>query len=146
MKPSLDLSAQGSFQVDFTEKAPSSTRVVDMGLSPPVSINQCMVAMANDSLNTRSLEMGTESTGSSFGYWHQANFWTFTERDLGTMKRFRERTVMTIGTKKTAPAYRDCVYQLAFQVCPGSCYYLRQISHARLSFPSTPFSCTWFSA
>jgi hypothetical protein len=116
MKPSLDLSAQGSFQVEFTKKASSSTRVINTELSPPFSINQCMVAMANDSLNTGSLDMGTESTGSNFGHWHQANFWTFTEHDLDTVKRFRERTVMTIGTKKTAPAYRDCVYQLAFQV------------------------------
>ncbi|KAF2796585.1 hypothetical protein K505DRAFT_237379 [Melanomma pulvis-pyrius CBS 109.77] len=111
---SLELSAQGSFQVDLSPRSSLSNRVVDMGLSPPLSINQNMVAMANDCLNTGSLDMDIKSMD-GFRHWHQANFWTFTEQDLGVMKRFQERTVMTIGTKKTAPAYRDCIYQLSFR-------------------------------
>ncbi|KAF2703130.1 hypothetical protein K504DRAFT_508307 [Pleomassaria siparia CBS 279.74] len=103
-KASLHLSAQGSFQVEFSQNSSTERLVVHMGLPPPVSVsvNRTMVAMANDSLKVASMDMDT-------------NLWTFSERDLGVMKRFQERTAMTIGTAKTAPLYRHAISSLAFQ-------------------------------
>ncbi|KAF2108396.1 hypothetical protein BDV96DRAFT_636934 [Lophiotrema nucula] len=108
---SLDLSAQGSFQVDLTQKVPPKrSLVVNESLGMPlVSTNKTVLTMIAASLDESEARDGF---GANMPWAHR---WTFTEADLRILKKFQERTVLTMGTKRTAPAYRDCIATLAFQ-------------------------------
>ncbi|KAF2640041.1 hypothetical protein P280DRAFT_469762 [Massarina eburnea CBS 473.64] len=115
-KPSLDLAAQGSFQVDLFQ--PSSTeKIIDFSTAPqksPVSINKTMASMVNASMNPSLPDVGPSLEGSAYHSFNKLSFWTFTEEHLEILKRFQERTVMTIGNSQTAPTYRDCISHLTF--------------------------------
>ncbi|KAF2477691.1 uncharacterized protein BDR25DRAFT_275020 [Lindgomyces ingoldianus] len=100
---SLDLSAQGSFQVDLSHK-PQTANLKQGPQIEPVSVNQTIASIVYDCLSN--------DTAAPFGNGKQ--FWVFDDRDLEILKRFQDRTVMTIGTRRTAGAYRDCMIQLAF--------------------------------
>ncbi|KAF2649307.1 hypothetical protein K491DRAFT_209021 [Lophiostoma macrostomum CBS 122681] len=109
----LDLSAQGSFQVDLnptSQKIMRDTRRrLDSLESPrgsPVSDNETMVAMLNNTLEV--------APCASWAGVHQVAHWTFTEKDLQTFERFQHRTVLTIGTKRGAPVYRDHIGPMSF--------------------------------
>ncbi|KAF2001471.1 hypothetical protein P154DRAFT_553725 [Amniculicola lignicola CBS 123094] len=107
-KPTLDLTAQGSFQVDLTSapEIPQGPKDGPFGPRMPLmSINQATVCMINASLE--------RAPTSNVGNWQQRGLWTITEEDIDTMRRFQTRTVLTIGTTRTAPAYRDCIWNLA---------------------------------
>lgn len=139
-KASLDLDATGSFQVDLASSSPSSTfstgssspkSTNNIHLPPPkalVSVNRIAASVIDASLRARALTTGTNDfmAGSPFSY--EMASWTFTEKDLSVMKRFQDRTALTIGNSKTAPTYRDCVSQLALTVCPSPAY-LNPILH-----------------
>ena len=71
-------------------------------LKPP-SQNKGMVTMINDHLDTEHSLL-----------WPGKGFQHIDQRDLEIIKRFQERTVKTIGTPRTLPAYQECVTPLAF--------------------------------
>tara|TARA_R110002003_G_scaffold2027_5_gene23886 strand:+ start:12594 stop:13211 length:618 start_codon:yes stop_codon:yes gene_type:complete len=74
----------------------------------PVSINSTITAMIDDSIQ---LSMTPDSIqGPTVPFWH------FSSHHLDILARFRDRTALTIGDKKMAPAYRDCICQLAMTV------------------------------
>ncbi|KAF2730759.1 hypothetical protein EJ04DRAFT_402405, partial [Polyplosphaeria fusca] len=68
---SLDLSAQGAFQVDLSEPEPAVQQ-------PAKDLQPRLV-------------------------------------DLVVLKRFQDRTVLTMGTRRTAPIYQNCMARLSFQ-------------------------------
>jgi len=80
------------------------------GMTPlsPVSLHASMATMIDSSMQLGF--SGDGLMGSTVPYWH------FTESHLEVMARFQARTSLTIGVKQLAPAYRDCVCQLAFTV------------------------------
>jgi hypothetical protein len=119
---SLDLDAQGSFQVsleptvavgssssddDAVEMYVSAQNTLDSWLLPlhPISIKSNLATMVDDSLriDTSNFHM-IEST------------WHFSNNQLKVLSRFRERTSLTIGKPDMAPLYRDLVCQLACKV------------------------------
>jgi hypothetical protein len=74
----------------------------------PVSINSTITAMIDDSIQ---ISMTSDSLqGATVPFWH------FSSHHLEILARFRDRTALTIGDKKMAPAYRDCICQLAMTV------------------------------
>ncbi|PVH99037.1 hypothetical protein DM02DRAFT_656731 [Periconia macrospinosa] len=128
-RPSLDLAAQGSFQVDLfhQESSPSAptskpkpnhtpTCHTDNAMIPapipapekPPSVRKTVASMVNASL--QAAPPASDSTSNV----HQVHYWTFTEEHLDILKRFQERTVSTIGNSQTAPTYRDCISHLTF--------------------------------
>jgi hypothetical protein len=68
-----------------------------------MSINQSMVGMLNDMLEPE--------TSLAF-----LPFCQYTVKDLEVFHRFQTRTVMTIGTARGAPLYRDFIGPMAFNV------------------------------
>lgn len=67
-----------------------------------------MVNMLQNTLEAESMP--------EFGHWHRMAYWTYSEKDLEILQRFNQRTVMTIGTKRGAPVYRDRICPMAFTV------------------------------
>jgi hypothetical protein len=74
----------------------------------PISLHASMATMVDSSMQLGFSGVGL--MGSAVPYWH------FTESHLEVMARFQARTSLTIGIKQLAPAYRDCVCQLALTV------------------------------
>lgn len=119
---SLDLDAQGSFQVSLeptavVESSSSDDDAVEMYRSaqhtldswiPPlnyVAINTSLATLVNDSHRFNTIDFGSmDST------------WCFSNNQLEILSRFRERTSLTIGNTNMAPLYRDLVCQLACNV------------------------------
>jgi hypothetical protein len=77
------------------------------------SMNQTTASVIDASLHARNLASTVDDLVCGSPSNHEVPSWTFTEKDLVIMKRFQERTALTIGNRKTAPTYRDCVGQLA---------------------------------
>lgn len=98
-------------------------------------MNQVTASVIDASLNARTLSSDVEDTTAGSPFAHETYSWTFTEKDLIIMKRFQERTVLTIGNLKTAPIYRDCIGQLALSVRLPS--YLPPFTKSNTT-PSTP--------
>ncbi|ORY12623.1 hypothetical protein BCR34DRAFT_482382 [Clohesyomyces aquaticus] len=132
-KSPLDLAAQGSFQVDLSRSESESgsgseqvsfpvilssqprgqrvaAQVAQNAYIDPVrvSIKRNMAVMINEALNNE--PEVAYGTGNGCG----KQSWVFGESDLDVFQRFQERTVMTIGTAKTVPLYRNSFPQLAF--------------------------------
>jgi hypothetical protein len=180
---SLQLSNQGSFQVDITSPA-SQEQVIDFNTPEQDSLEPYQIAssqrpaidLARSSANPGSGSMETSTKANSadlsaasqpeqrmnpsmtplsplslhasmatmidssvqLGFSGQglmgsaAPYWHFSESHLEILTRFQARTSLTIGIKQLAPAYRDCVCQLAFTVslrkhltlssCSSSCW------------------------
>lgn len=143
-KSSLDLSAQGSFQVDFappsdslSDGVPSQKRVDTPNPSPyydgadlrswsdksfravsPISLNVTMATMINDSLQAN-LDSEAVQPSSGLGSLFAIPFWSFGESHLEIMARFHDRTSLTIGNKSMAYVYREIICKLSFSVRPG---------------------------
>lgn len=142
-KSSLDLSAQGSFQVDFTPSDSSNDSVtsqkrIDTPNSPPyygavadlaswneksiqalspISLNTTMATMINDSLQAN-LDSEAILPNTGLGSWSAIPFWSFGESHLEIMARFHGRTSLTIGNKDMAYVYREIICKLSFSVRP----------------------------
>jgi hypothetical protein len=146
LETSLDLDAQGSFQVDLSsvtaqelyhpEVAEVELIPLPQGMSvdkwlPPLdrlSNHSSLAVHVNESLRFDIL-------GSSWSY----RSWHFSEDQLQIISRFRERTSVTIGNPQMAPLYRDLVCRLACKV--RSSPYLRRkswsiiVNHTPARFP-----------
>ncbi|CAI6335029.1 unnamed protein product [Periconia digitata] len=121
-RPSLDLAAQGSFQVDLFQSTPSpatsdsphAATTPIPGPAKPPSTRKTIASMVNASLQNKSSALNSSADMPGMSTFHQVPSWTFTEEHLDILKRFQERTVSTIGNRQTAPTYRDCISHLAF--------------------------------
>ncbi|KAF2625099.1 hypothetical protein BU25DRAFT_450198 [Macroventuria anomochaeta] len=120
LESSLDLDAQGSFQVLLEPNTVVESCSLDEGdveacvlhqenginsWIPPldsISINSSLTTVIDDSLrfNTSNPNWINKS-------------WHFTNKRLVILSRFRERTSVTIGNPQMAPLYRDLICQLA---------------------------------
>ncbi|OAG11331.1 uncharacterized protein CC84DRAFT_1078493 [Paraphaeosphaeria sporulosa] len=90
-KPSLDLSAEGAFQVNL----PRAEATLDFSVAPekpPVSLSKVNAAVVHHSLSDT----------------------TDNRADGLIVKRFQTRTVSTIGSKEASSTYRGCISHLAF--------------------------------
>lgn len=130
---SLDLDAQGSFQVTFNPTAVkdlsrpenitsnmyvSTTNTLDPWIPPlnPISIQSSLASMVDGSLwfDTSNIR-------------HSESTWHFENDQLEVLSRFRERTSLTMGTTHMAPLYRDFVCQLACKVGLSHCARILQL-------------------
>ena len=120
---SLNLDAQGSFQVDFThlvtvqscslndtdveECEPIQDKDISSWIPPldSVSISRSLTTIVDDSLRYSVADIGVIHP-----------HWRFSSDHLGILMRFRERTSVTIGNPHMAPIFRDPICQLACQV------------------------------
>ncbi|KAF2269154.1 hypothetical protein CC78DRAFT_540201 [Lojkania enalia] len=111
---SLDLSAQGAFQVDLSEKPPDGRtwdRADAIRVPGPymkgLSDARNLVTIINDSLEA-------DAEG-GFGALQWGAHWCFTQKHLRIIERFQQRTVVTMGSRRVVPAYRDSVAIMAFR-------------------------------
>ncbi|KAF2819626.1 hypothetical protein CC86DRAFT_362582 [Ophiobolus disseminans] len=167
-KTSLQLSAQGSFQVDLMPSASAEQLIglsgtttgernvwsdhvpshcdngallvnhrnpenevsgmqstfytsADQSREPPesfpspisvISPNATMAATIDDLLQLSSPAVHHQPD-SKTSWSSPTPFWHFSTAHFEILSRFRERTALTIGDKRIAPAYRDCVCHLA---------------------------------
>ena len=120
---SLDLDAQGSFQVDLSlsvgidsigpdvvdaERCASNQENAISAWIPPldfIPINRTFATIVDDSLRFST---------SNVSWIHQS--WHFSDDQLGILLRFRERTSVTIGNPQMASIYQDHICQLACKV------------------------------
>ncbi|KAF2445532.1 hypothetical protein P171DRAFT_411442 [Karstenula rhodostoma CBS 690.94] len=112
-KPSLDLSAEGAFQVNLA----CGEATLDFSVAPekpPVSLNKAAAAMVNHSLSDTAYNQADGLVMAGLPHLHRFSSWTFTEKDMEIVTRFQTRTVSTIGSKKASSTYRDCIAHLAF--------------------------------
>ncbi|KAJ4347208.1 uncharacterized protein N0V89_011147 [Didymosphaeria variabile] len=129
-KASLDLSAEGAFQIDLArgeatvdfavapEQACAKTTTL-MNYSaalqkPPVSLNNVATAMVHHSLHDTAPSRADGFVMAGLPHMHRYSAWTFKESDMEIISRFQTRTVSTIGSKQATSTYRDCIAHLAF--------------------------------
>lgn len=109
---SLDLAAQGSFQVDLTSGASdeiafdswNAGQVLSKCTHPleSISIHSSLTTLIDNSLCSDTWSLGLMNRTQHFS-----------EGQLEIITRFRDRTSATIGNPRMAPQYRDLVCQLA---------------------------------
>jgi hypothetical protein len=88
----------------------------DFLLSPlsSISMSSTMAAMIDDSLQVDLSAVHHQSELMTYN--PPTPFWHFSASHLEILSRFRDRTALTIGDKRIAPAYRDCICHLALSV------------------------------
>jgi hypothetical protein len=114
-KPSLDLSAEGAFQIELAR----GEVTLDFSVAPvrpPVSLNKMDAAIVNHSLFDTTRNPADSLNMADLPHLHRYSTWAFTEKDMETISRFQARTVSTIGSRQAASTYRNCITHLAFSV------------------------------
>ncbi|KAF1979786.1 hypothetical protein BU23DRAFT_496671 [Bimuria novae-zelandiae CBS 107.79] len=111
--PSLDLSAEGSFQFDLI-RGEAMFDFSGAPEKPPVSLNTMSTTMAQHSLNGASRRMVDSLTMANLPHMDANSAWSFTDADMEIVSRFQRRTVATLGSKESSSTYRDCIAHLAF--------------------------------
>jgi len=104
-------------------------------LSPqtPVSFNASMVSMIDGCIQSGFSERDLP--------WDSPKpFWHFTDAHYEILFRFQHRTALTIGDKRIAPAYRDCINHLAVSVSSARYIAIPEVNNET----RTRFSCTCF--
>lgn len=153
-KPSLDLSAEGAFQVELARggatidfntmpEKPRERQSSDFDMvleKPPVSLNKVAAAMVHHSL--RDTISGTDGlVMAGLPHLHRNSVWAFSESDMEIVSRFQTRTVSTIGSKEASATYRGCITHLAFTVSQPPFLIPTHPSHhgVQLTIPQYPF-------
>ena len=118
---SLDLDAQGSFQVSFEPEAAVDPSRFDVDVNelcnPAQNIDSWVPPLNQISIKSSLATMIDESLWLNMPrpVWIDRTS-HFESSQLGIISRFRERTSLTIGNSQMAPLYRDMVCQLACKV------------------------------